>query len=122
MLTNSLETKSVVRRYHEGWSTQHFDQAAALLADDLRVEVPINEYPTRDAFVQALVAFGAMVERVDLLSALAEDDQAMLLYDMTVKSVGKLRIVEHFTVENGRITRVRQIHDTMAIRSAGLGS
>jgi ketosteroid isomerase-like protein len=118
----SQQTKNVVRRYHDGWSSHRFDEAAALLAEGLQVEVPVNDYPTREAFVQALVAFGGMVERVDLLSELAEDDQAMLLYDMTLTRLGKLRIVEHFTVANGRITRLRQVHDTVAIRAAGLVS
>ncbi len=122
MSKNSRETKAVVRRYHESWTSRRFDDAAALLAEELGVEVPINEYPTREAFVQALTAFGGMVERVELLSELAEDDEAMLLYDLTVASLGPLRVVEHFTVKEGRIARLRQIHDTVAIRAAGLGA
>lgn len=33
-----------------------------------------------------------------------------------------LRIVEHFTIREGRIVRLRQVHDTAAIRAAGLAS
>lgn len=122
MSTQDQETKNVVRRYHEGWSNHRFEEAIALLADELRIEVPINDYPTRESFAQALIAFGSAVESVDLVSALASDDQAMLLYDMTVAGLGALRVVEHFTVKNGRIVRLRQIHDTAAIRAAGTGA
>jgi hypothetical protein len=43
----------------------------------------------------------------------------MLLYDMDVEKLGAMRVAEHFTVQNGRITRIRQIHDTAAVRAAG---
>jgi hypothetical protein len=32
---------------------------------------------------------------------------------------GSFRVAEHFTVEDGLIIRIRQIHDTYAIRKAG---
>ncbi len=57
------------------------------------------------------------------VSAHQPHDEAMtltLLYDMHVQRLGMLRVAEHFTVEGGKITRIRQIHDTTAIRAAGL--
>ncbi len=45
----------------------------------------------------------------------------MLLYDLEVEGLGKMRIAEHFTIAGGRITRIRQIHDTAALRTAGFG-
>jgi hypothetical protein len=45
----------------------------------------------------------------------------MLLYDLEAGPVGKLRVAEHFTVEGGKMTRIRQIHDTAAVRAAGAG-
>lgn len=118
----SMEARELVRRYHDAWSNRRFEEAVDLLSKDLRVEVPINDYPTRESFAQALVAFGSMVERVELLSELAGEGEAMLLYDATVAGLGQMRIVEHFTLNSGRIVRLRQIHDTVAIRDAGLGA
>jgi hypothetical protein len=46
--------------------------------------------------------------------------EEMLLYDLDAERVGTLRVAEHFTVADGKITRIRQIHDTAAIRAAGL--
>jgi hypothetical protein len=43
----------------------------------------------------------------------------MLLYDIDIKGLGKIRIAEHLTVAEGRITRIRQVHDTAALRAAG---
>ena len=115
------ETGSVVRRYHLGWTTGHFDEAVSLLTPDLVVEVPINAYPTKASFVEALVGFAGLVTSVQLLCQLSRGDEAMLLYDLDVERLGEMRVAEHFTVQDGRIRRIRQVHDTVAVRAAGLG-
>jgi len=112
-------TQAVVRSYHDGWTRHDFARATALLADDLEVEVPINEYETAEAFGDAVSRFGAMARSVDLLAEMYAGDEAMLLYDMDVEGLGMLRVAEHFTVGDGRIRRIRQIHDTAALRGMG---
>jgi hypothetical protein len=115
------QTLRVVRRYHDGWSSGNYDQAVNLLAPTLTVEVPINDYPTAESFAQALRGFGALVSRVALLAELANDNEAMLLYDTEINGLGQLRVAEHFTVTEDKIVRLRQIHDTAPVRAAGLG-
>ena len=112
----------VVRQYHTAWSTGNFEAAANLLDEKLHVEVPINHYPDKASFVAALTGFGSMVRTLDLLAEFGDSDQAMLLYDMQVRGVGTLRVAEHFGVSEGRIVRIRQVHDTAPIRAAGLGA
>ncbi len=112
---------SVARRYHRGWTSGDYDLSIELLAPSLKVEVPINDYPTAETFARALRGFGEMVNTVDLLSEMTEGDEAMLLYDMDVDQLGQLRVAEHFTVADGKIVRLRQIHDTAPVRAAGLG-
>lgn len=114
------QVRALVSAYHQGWSEGRFAQATEALAPSVEIEVPVNAYPDRASFAVALAAFGAMVERVSLLSALFDDEQAMLLYDMDVRGVGAMRVAEHFTVRDGQIVKLRQIHDTAAVRAAGL--
>lgn len=114
----SEDTVSIIRTYHRGWTSGKFEESIRLLAPNLQVEVPINDYPTTE-FAKALVGFGGMVRSVVLLAEFAQGNEAMLLYDMHVDRLGKLRIAEHFTVADGKITRIRQIHDTAALRAAG---
>jgi ketosteroid isomerase-like protein len=111
-----MDTLTLVRRYHDAWTAKDFAGAAALLADDLEVEVPINDYPTRESFAAAVEGFGSLARRVTLRSAMGAGDEAMLLYDMDVEGLGDFRVAEHFTVRDGRIARIRQIHDTAAVR------
>ena len=119
MRTPSHTAAGIARSYHDAWTCRDFATAAGLLADTLTVEVPVNDYPTAASFAAALATFGSQATRVTLLSAMSAGDEAMLLYDMDVEPIGTLRVAEHFTVHAGKIIRLRQIHDTAAIRAAG---
>jgi SnoaL-like domain len=110
---------TVALAYHDAWSSKHFERAARLLADPLAVEAPINSYPTTASFAAAVESFGSITRQVQLLAAFGAGEEAMLLYDMEVDDLGVLRVAEHFTVRDGRIARIRQIHDTATLRAAG---
>jgi len=114
------DTDAIVRAYHDAWTGKDFARAAALLAETLAVEAPVNNYPTAGSFAAALESFGSMVTRVGLLAAMSSGNEAMLLYDLDAGPIGTLRVAEHFTVGHGKITRIRQVHDTAAVRAAGL--
>jgi ketosteroid isomerase-like protein len=113
------QTASVIWTYYDSWTTGDFGAAVSLLADGLTVEVPVNEYPTADSFGAALKAFGSLAASVELHAAMSDGDEGMLLYDMDVTGLGMLRVAEHFTVRDGKIVRLRQIHDTYLLRQAG---
>lgn len=113
-------TRGVVRVYHEAWFSGRVDDAVACLAPDLTVEVPVNTYPTRESFGEALRGFSPMVRHITMLAEFVEGNEAMLLYDLEISGLGSLRVAEHFTLSQGRITRIRQVHDTVAVRAAGL--
>lgn len=115
------KVREVVRGYHQAWTHKNFEEAGRYLADDLETEVPINSYGTAEEFREALAGFGQLVSSVDLIAEFSRADEALLLYDVVVEPIGTVRIAEHFTVANGRITRIRQVHDTAALRAAGFG-
>jgi uncharacterized protein YndB with AHSA1/START domain/ketosteroid isomerase-like protein len=114
-----LDAAATARAYYDAWTGGDFGRAAALLAPGLTVEVPVNEYPDAGSFAAALEGFGSLATRIELLAAMSTGQEAMLLYDMDVPALGTLRVAEHLTVEDGGITRIRQIHDTAALRAAG---
>lgn len=116
------QTLAVVRGYHDAWTGGNYDAAVGLLSPGLKVEVPINDYQTTEAFAEALVRTAGMAAWVDLLAAMSAGSEAMLLYDMELERLGVIRVAEHFTVADGKIVRLRQIHDTAALRAAGIGT
>lgn len=114
-----ITTASVIRAYYDSWTAGEFGTALSLLADGLIVEVPVNQYPTAASFGTALKAFGSLATSVELHAAMSDGDDGMLLYDMDVAGFGTLRVAEHLTVRDGKIVRIRQVHDTAALREAG---
>jgi SnoaL-like domain len=118
-MTNPL---TVAQAYHAAWTAKNFSRAADLLSAQLHVEVPINDYPTKASFVEALASFGTLVTAVDLLAEMGQADEAMQLYDMRVDDLGTIRVVEHFTIADGQIAQLRQIHDTALLTASAARS
>ncbi len=46
----------------------------------------------------------SLTRSVELLAETAGDNDAMLLYEMDVDGVGRIRVAEHFTVASGKIS------------------
>lgn len=118
----AADALAIARRYHDGWTSGNYEQAIELLSPSLAVEAPVNSYPTAESFARALRTFGDLVSGAELLSQMSAGEEALLLYDLQVDGLGALRVAEHFTVSDGQIVRLRQIHDTAAIRAAGRGA
>ncbi|WP_327232889.1 hypothetical protein OG349_01955 [Streptomyces sp. NBC_01317] len=116
------QTWDVVRRYHEAWTTtKDFDAASRLLAERLETDLPVNTYVDKREFVKAIRGFGESVSSVRLLSACTGPlpGEALMIYDLVLDPIGTLRIAEQFKVAEGRITFIRQVHDTATMRAAG---
>jgi hypothetical protein len=121
-MTDHPAALDVAHAYQNAWRRGDFGAAAALLSPQLVIEMPVNEYATRDAFVAALAGFAIHVTDVDMLSEMSSGDETMQLYDMQVDGLGTLRVVEHLTIRDGLIVRIRHIHDTAALDRWGQGS
>jgi hypothetical protein len=114
------ETLEVARSYHRAWTTtKDFSAASNLLAESLETDLPVNTYAGKSAFVGAIRGFGESVSSVQLLSACAGPGEAVLIYELVMDRIGPLRIAEQFTVVEGKITFIRQVHDTATMRAAG---
>lgn len=117
---NAGETLEVARAYHRAWTTtKDFEVAAGLLADGLETDLPVNTYDGKAEFVEAIGGFGGLVTRVEMLGETAAGNEAVLIYDLEMPPLGVLRMAEQLTVIDGRITFIRQVHDTATMRAAG---
>lgn len=119
MTHTQSEALIVVTNYFNAWSNKNFDEAASYLSDSIVIETPINHYPTKESFMQA-VQFTAMgVSSINQLASFGKDSDAMLLYDMVLNPLGTIRVAEYFKVTDGKIVQISQIHDTYELRKAG---
>lgn len=115
----NLKSLNIVRDYYNSWTNNDFEKAGNLLAENLKVIVPINSYPTKQSFLDAVKFTREMIIKIELLSEFSNDTEVMLMYDMTLNVFGKLRIGEHFVIKDNKIIQVTQIHDTAPFRNAG---
>lgn len=118
-MTRDGSALSVARAYHQAWTSQDFDAAGRYLADDLETDVPLNTYGSKADWVQAVRGTRQITSTVRVLAEFGTDDEALLLYDMVLEPIGDLRIAEHFVIADGRIVKIRHVHDTAALRAAG---
>jgi hypothetical protein len=115
-----LKALNIARNYHNSWANKNFEKAGNYLAENLKVIVPINNYPTKQSFLDAVKYTVGMVKSIELLSDFSNENEAIVLYDMTLNNLGKLRIAEHFVIENDKIIQICQIHDTVLFRNTNL--
>jgi hypothetical protein len=114
------QTLTTALGYYRAWTTaKDFDAAAQLLSPELETDLPVNTYAGRPEFVEAITGFGGLISAAELLVATATGNDAVLVYDLTMNGLGALRIAEQCTVIDGRITFIRQVHDTATMRAAG---
>jgi hypothetical protein len=116
---NNNSPLGIALDYFRAWSNKDFDKAAACLSEDISFEMPINSYPDKLSFMEAVKFTGRAASGINLLAEFGNENEALLLYDMLLDPIGNLRIAEYFTVSNGKITMIRHIHDTAELRKAG---
>jgi len=119
MKDDSGDALRVARAYHQAWTSRDFEEADRYLSEDLETDVPINTYPSKSDWLDAVRGTRQVASRVHVLAEFGTDDEALLLYDMLLDPIGDLRVAEHFVVAEGRIVKIRHVHDTAALRAAG---
>lgn len=69
--------------------------------------------------MQAVQLTGSAASNITLLAKFGNDNEVILLYDLTLEPIGKLRIAEHFKVEKNKVVFIRHVHDTYELRKYG---
>ena len=114
----NLQSLKFVLDYYNSWTNNNFEKAGEYLDENLKVIVPINDYPTKQSFLDAVKFTREMTTNIELLCEFINKNEAMLMYDMTLNVFGKLRIAEHFLIKDNKIIQVCQIHDTAPFSNA----
>lgn len=104
--------------FTRAWTSHDLDQAAGHLADDVAYDGPVNHVVGRQAYLVALERFARIVTGLELIAALGDDEQALLMYRVTTAPFGELTCGERVTVREGRILTDELAFDTFAIRTA----
>lgn len=111
--------KDLALNYFNAWKNKDFDKVATLLSDDITFEMPINNYETKEAFLQTVEFTASEATDVKLLTAIGDEYEAMLIYNISLTGLSPLTICEHFRVRDRKIVFIRHVHDTHQLRIAG---
>ncbi|WP_433329089.1 nuclear transport factor 2 family protein [Spirillospora sp. CA-294931] len=91
---------------------------AECLAEDVVFESPRVRAEGIDAVTAVIGQFTQVVEGVDVIAALGDAEQAMVIYDMRTGPFGTLRVVDHLVLRDGKIISDVVVFDTHEVRKA----
>jgi len=108
-------TAEMARAFTEAWSSGDIETAASYLADDVTFDGPVNHTQGKQDYLAGLGASARRASNLNILAALGDDDQAMILYEL---STGPLRATyaERLTFHEGKIHADRLIFDSYPMR------
>lgn len=117
--TNEKSSLAIVQAYYCNWTSRNYEEAANLLDENIKFEMPINAYESKSAFMQAVKFTGDNATNIHMLTELGNENEVILIYEFDFAPIGNMRIAEHFKINSGKIVFIRHIHDTFHLRNAG---
>ena len=108
----------VLVAFTQAWTSHNMTAAASYIAEDVVYEGPVNHLTGAGAYLQALDRFAQAVTDLDIVAAFGDDEQAVIMYQVSTSPFGTLTCGERVTVRNGKIETDLLAFDTFAIRTA----
>lgn len=117
-MTEHATPLAVAIAFTEAWTRHDMTTAAGYLADDVVFDGPFAHLTGATAYIEGLTAFAQGVTGMRIVAALGDDDQSLIMYEVTNSRFGALRCAEHLTVKEGRIETDLLTFDTDPVRQA----
>ena len=109
----------VVVAYTEAWAGKDLESAAGYLAADVVFDGASAHYDSAEPLLQGLGRFVTQIAPGwRQLAVVAEGEQVMLMYEVSLPSGLPVRLAEHFTVRGGKIRSETLVYDTAAVQAA----
>jgi hypothetical protein len=117
-----MDTKQVVKNYHNAWTGGDLGKARVYLADDLDFKGSIDTFSKADDFIVALTMFQQMIRSVNLIQSFYSESGAALLYDCDTMSPAEvIRTAEFFAIRDDKIKSIRLVFDATELRKLMAG-
>ena len=109
----------VVVAYTEAWAGKDLETAAAYLAADVVFDGASARHESAEPLLRGLAGFVTQIAPGwRQIAAVAQDEQVMLMYEVSLASGKPVRLAEHFTVRDGKIRSETLVYDTLAVQAA----
>ncbi|MFT3831917.1 MAG: nuclear transport factor 2 family protein [Micropruina sp.] len=117
MTTSSPAT--IVRHYHQAWTSCDIDGAMALVADDINCRAPGGDLAGKDAYRGFIGGFAPMLTGIGDIAEFAEGNRVALFYYPETAVTSTAPAAEFFTVTNGKISESVLIFDRLSYAPVG---
>jgi limonene-1,2-epoxide hydrolase len=117
-MTEHTTPLAVARAFTAAWTRHDMAAAARYVAADVVFDGPFAHLTGAEAYLEGLAAFARHVTGMRLLAAFGDDDQALIMYELTTDPFGTIRGAERFAVRDGRIQTDLLTFDSHPIRQA----
>lgn len=97
--------------YYEAMNNQDLAQIAKLLDDEVEFIGPLAQFSGKDKVLLAAKGYFSLLNSVSIKEKFEDGHQAILVYEMDVKEIGKFRAVTLFTFKDELITRLELFYD-----------
>jgi hypothetical protein len=91
---------ALARSFTQAWTSHDMETAGGYLAPDVVFDGPAGHSVGADAYLKGLQPFASTVSGMNLLAALGDDTQALIMYEVTTPA-GTLTCAEHLTFTAG---------------------
>jgi hypothetical protein len=103
----------IAAAFLDAWTEGDFEKAGTYLADEFVFDGPIAHYTSASDFLAGSRRFiEAIRPGWRRVAAFGDDREALLLYDLTLRSGAPLRIADHYVVSGGKIQTETILWDT----------
>jgi len=109
----------VVVAYTDAWASKDLEAAAAHLAADVVFDGAGGRHESAEPLLRGLAGFVTQIAPGwRQLALVAQGEQVMLMYEVSMLSGKPVRLAEHFTVRDGKIRSETLVYDTLAAQTA----
>ncbi|PZF82830.1 nuclear transport factor 2 family protein [Jiangella anatolica] len=107
----------VALAFIEAFARRDLDLAATFVADDVTFESPRVSLSGAPAYLAAVGEFAQLVDGVQVIAAVGDATQALVMYDMATEPFGTIRAADRYVVAGGRITANQLVFDTSRLHT-----
>ncbi|AIQ48585.1 hypothetical protein R70723_23740 [Paenibacillus sp. FSL R7-0273] len=111
---NSNETNNALKiahTYFEAMANRDVEKIMTLAADDIACNSPVGQLAGTQSFRGFQEGFARMIEKLTLVTALGNDQQAVIIYESDTLPVKNAIVAEYITVRNDKISSIQVIYD-----------
>ncbi|MDP1383366.1 nuclear transport factor 2 family protein [Priestia megaterium] len=111
---NTNETNSalkIARTYFEAMANQDVEGIMALAADDIVCDSPAGHLEGTQSFRGFQEGFARMINKLTLVTAFGNDEQAVIIYEADTLPVKNATVVEYIAVKNEKMASTQVIYD-----------